>query len=336
MCFEHIFGALAGGNCVVLKPSEFTPETSALIEEVLHKNFPAGLIRVVNGGVDKSTELLAQNFDHIFFTGSTKVGKIVMQAAAKNLTPVVLELGGKSPCIIDETADLKTSAKRIIWGKFMNCGQTCVAPDYLLVPEKLAPMISNLLRQTLKDFYGQSFKDSPDYGKIVSKDHLIRLLEILKKGNFENPDYDLENRFLSPVIWENCDWDMSVMDEEIFGPILPIISYKDKNEVITKLKTLPAALALYYFGDDQSFQDQLIQQVPFGGGCFNDTVLHLGNSNIPFGGVKESGMGRYHGKRTFEAFTYEKGIMTKGTLIDPPLRYPPVAKNIGLIKKILG
>lgn len=336
LCFDPLLGAIAGGNCAVLKPSELTPNFSEVLAQVINKNFDSKYIHVFTGGVETSQALLAQNFDHIFFTGSTQVGKIIMEAASKHLTPVTLELGGKSPCLIDKTADLDVAIKRIVWGKFMNCGQTCVAPDYILVEEDLQKQVYQKIKSTIQEFYGSNLKSSEDYGKIVSKRHLERLIKLAEESGYskENIKYDLEERYLEPIVISDCSWTSPIMQEEIFGPILPIVPVKNLEDSLTHLKTLPPPLAFYYFGKNSHFENRILQEMRFGGGCINDTIMHLANSNLSFGGVKESGMGRYHGKKSFDAFTYEKCVVKKGLALDIPLRYPPLKNGIKFIKAI--
>ena len=337
LAFNPLVGSMAAGNCSVIKPSEFTPHTSELIAKILNENFEGQYLQVVLGAIDETQELLAQNFDKIFFTGSTQVGKIVMKAAAENLSSVTLELGGKSPCIVDKDCNLEVSLRRILWGKFINCGQTCVAPDYLVVHCKFKNKLKEQSQKILEQFYGKNPQESEDYGRIVSQRHLERLLQLIQASDaMDQCQYDKEDRYLAPFILENCQWNHPLMQEEIFGPILPVLYFDDLNEVLNQIKRLPTPLAFYYFGQNSKAQQTVIEQIPFGGGCINDTILHLSHSELPFGGVKESGMGRYHGKYSFEAFSYQKSVMKRNYFLDHSLRYPPLAGKLKWLRKILN
>ncbi len=338
LCFDPLIGAIAGGNCAILKPSELTPNVSAVIEDIINSNFDPEFLHVYTGGVDISQKLLAQNFDNIFFTGSTPVGKIIMEAASKHLTPVTLELGGKSPCLIDRTADLDVTVRRIVWGKFMNCGQTCVAPDYLLVDETIQNQVYQKIQEVLKSFYGSNIEQSEDYGRIVSEKHFDRLVKLAEDSGYskENMKINREERFLAPIIISDCTWNSPIMQDEIFGPVLPMIPVKSIKDSLEQLKKLPPPLAFYYFGKDKELEKRILEEMRFGGGCINDTIMHLANSNLSFGGVKDSGIGRYHGRKSFEAFSYEKCIVKKEFWPDLPLRYPPLKDRIKYIRKVFG
>ncbi|MDR9418484.1 aldehyde dehydrogenase [Gracilimonas sp.] len=331
-----LVGAIAAGNTAVIKPSEITPNTSSALSEVLGKWFKEEFVAVVEGGVAVNQDLLDQEFDYIFFTGSTRVGKIVMEAAAKNLTPVTLELGGKSPCIVDETTDLNTAAKRIVWGKFLNAGQTCVAPDYLLVQESVKPKMLQLLEEHIQKFYGKDPEKSPDYPRIVNKDHFDRLKGYLKDGEiFYGGEADKEECFIEPTVMTDISSDAKVMEEEIFGPILPVLGFNEISEAIEIINVKPKPLAFYIFTNDSNTEELVLEACSFGGGAVNDVVAHLGNHNLPFGGVGKSGMGAYHGKYSFDTFSHTKSIMKKPIWLDIPFRYAPYKGKLKWIKKLL-
>lgn len=331
-----LVGAIAAGNTVVVKPSELTPNTSATISKVLGRWFNEEFVAVVEGGVETNQELLKQNFDYIFFTGSTRVGKIVMEAAAKHLTPVTLELGGKSPCIVDETADLETAAKRIIWGKCINAGQTCVAPDYVLVQEKAKMGLLKNLKSAITEFYGDDPQKSPDLPRIVNDDHFQRLKGYLKEGSiYFGGEIDPEDRYISPTILTDVPENASVMEEEIFGPILPVLTFDEIGGAIDFVNSKPKPLAFYVFTEDGENESMLLNSCSFGGGSVNDVVAYLGNPDLPFGGVGKSGMGAYHGKASFDTFSHTKSIMKKNLWLDIPFRYAPYDGKLKWIKKIL-
>ncbi|HBQ60458.1 MAG TPA: aldehyde dehydrogenase family protein [Balneolaceae bacterium] len=329
-------GAIAAGNTVIIKPSELTPNTSEAIAKVLGKWFKEEFVAVVEGGVETNQELLAEEFDYIFFTGSTRVGKIVMEAAAKHLTPVTLELGGKSPCIVDETADLETAAKRIIWGKCINAGQTCVAPDYVLVQEKATAGLLKNLRSAIAANYGEDPQKSPDLPRIVNDDHFQRLKGYLPEGSiYCGGETDSDDRYISPTILTDIPPKASVMEEEIFGPILPVLTYSEIGEAIDFVNSKPKPLAFYVFTEDEKNESLLLNSCSFGGGSVNDVVAYLGNPDLPFGGVGKSGMGTYHGKASFDTFSHTKSIMKKNLWLDIPFRYAPYDGKLKWIKKIL-
>ncbi|MCS6959077.1 MAG: aldehyde dehydrogenase [Pseudanabaenaceae cyanobacterium SKYGB_i_bin29] len=328
-----LIGAIAAGNCAVLKPSEFTPHVSQVIAQIFRQNFNPAFISVVEGDATVSQELLAQKFDHIFFTGSTRVGKIVMAKAAEHLTPVTLELGGKSPCIIDRAVNIKTAARRVAWGKFFNCGQTCIAPDYVLVHADIYDQLKAALIDAIREFYGDDPQQSPDYGRIVNDRHWQRLVNFLGEGQIVwGGNHDRENLYIAPTIVAGVSWDSPVMQEEIFGPILPLLTYTDLADVIKKINDRPRPLALYFFSDNKKLQEEVIKSIPFGGGCINDTIMHLSSPYLPFGGIGDSGMGRYHGKYTFDTFTHYKSILKKSLKFDQQWRYPPYKINLNFLK----
>lgn len=330
-----LVGALAAGNTAIIKPSELTPNTSELIEKLIGDYFEPNSVIVFNGGVETSSELLDLPFDYIFFTGSTRVGKIIMKKAAERLTPVTLELGGKSPCIVDETADIEISAKRIVWGKFVNAGQTCVAPDYLLVKESIKPALIKALKEALVSLYGEDIEQSPDYPRIVSKNHFDRLARFLNDGNLAfGGQTDSETNYISPTVLDEITWEDSIMQDEIFGPILPILTYSDLDDIVAQVRNAPRPLALYLFTSDDSTEKFILENISFGGGAINDTIAQLGNHNLSFGGIGASGFGSYHGKASFDSFSHQKSIMKKNFLVDVPVRYAPYEGKMKWLKTI--
>ena len=330
-----MIGAIAAGNTVVLKPSEIPLATSHAITHLVNSNFPPEYIISLEGGVAETTGILEQHFDKIFFTGSTTVGKIVYQAAAKWMTPVTLELGGKSPAIVAADTNLKQAAKRITWAKFLNAGQTCLAPDYVLVDEKVKDEFLEEIKSWLIKFDYTQQKDN--YVQIINDRNYQRLIALIDKSKiFYGGQTDAADRFIAPTILTNISFDDPVMQEEIFGPILPIITYQEVKQAIAKLKSLPKPLSCYLFTDDQKLQDQVLSQLSFGGGCINDSVMQFSNPNLPFGGVGESGMGSYHGEFGFVAFSHYKSIIKKPFWGETALKYPPYSANkINWIKRIL-
>ena len=331
-----LVGALAAGNCAVVKPSNYSPAVSAVMKEILDETFSDSIVYTVTGGRDANQGLLQEKFDYIFFTGGKVVGRQVMEAAAKNLTPVTLELGGKSPCIVDETADIALSARRIVWGKFLNCGQTCVAPDYVLVHESVKDKLMEAMVRNIEALYGEEPLESKDYGKIINKKHFDRLTTLLIG---ETPYYyggiDADRCKIGPMLLDEANWDMDAMKEEIFGPILPIIAFDDLMEVKAKIEERPKPLALYYFTRNKKRANYMIKNVSFGGGCINDTVMHLVSDAMPFGGVGESGMGGYHGSHSFKTFSHQKSVLSKSTLVDMPMRYAPYSDDLRLFKFLM-
>lgn len=328
LALAPLVGAIAAGNCAVIKPSEDAKNTSAILYKMMWQNFDPAFIAVVQGGIEESQALLKERFDYIFFTGSVSVGKIVMEAAAKYLTPVTLELGGKSPCIVDETANLELAAKRIIWGKLINAGQTCVAPDYVLVQKNVKVFLIEHMIDYIRKFYGDYPIDNQDYVKIVNEKHFRRLLGLMKSGSIlYGGQYDEINHKIAPTILDKVSLESPVMQEEIFGPILPILEFDSLNEAIDIVKKREKPLALYLFTTDKKAMTYTIDKTSFGGGCINDTIVHLVSHDMPFGGVGESGIGAYHGKASFDVFTHEKSVLNKSNRFDIPLRYPPYKKS---------
>ncbi|MEH7020633.1 aldehyde dehydrogenase [Priestia megaterium] len=312
LAVSPVVGAIAAGNCVVLKPSELTPHTSSLLAKMFNENFPEEYLTVVEGEVETSTALLKENFDYIFFTGSTMVGKIVAEAAAKHLTPVTLELGGKSPTIVHEDANIEEAAKRIARGKFANAGQTCVAPDYILVQRNVKDELLANLKQVVTNTYGEDVSQNLDFPHVVSEKHFDRLNSFLTNGDIVfGGKTDRSRLFIEPTVLDNISWEDNVMQDEIFGPILPVIVYDEISEVIEAIVKRPKPLALYLFSEDEAVQDRILNSVSFGGGSINDTINHMTSHYLPFGGVGDSGMGAYHGKASFDTFSHAKSILKR-------------------------
>jgi len=331
-----LIGAIAAGNCAVLKPSELAPNTSNLIANLIAQNFDPGYITTVLGDAEVGKELLEQKFDYIFFTGSNAVGKAVMAAAAKNLTPVTLELGGKSPCIVDSDVNLEVAAKRIAWGKFVNAGQTCIAPDYLLVHRAIKSDLLAAIQKTLLEFFGENPEQSPDYCRIINQKQFNRLVELLKSGKIVNGAIaNPATRYIPPTILDDVSPSSPVMQEEIFGPILPVIVYDSLEEAIAFVNQRPKPLALYFFSRNQQHQNQVLQATSSGGVCINDILLHLTVPELPFGGVGQSGMGSYHGKASFDTFSHQKSVLIKPFWFDIFLRYQPYKNKLRWLKYII-
>ena len=329
-----LIGAMAAGNCVLLKPSEIAPHTSAAIAQLVQETFDEAYIAVAEGGVEVTRQLLAQRFDYIFFTGSTRVGQIVMKAAAEHLTPVTLELGGKSPAIVAEDADIALAARRIAWGKFLNAGQTCVAPDYILVQEQVKEELVLQLTKCIREFYGDAPAQSPDYARIINDRHFDRLSTYLQQGAIRaGGQTNSATRYIAPTLLDQVTWQHPVMQEEIFGPILPILTYQELQEAIDEVNAHEKPLALYFFSSSEAKTEAVLRSTQFGGGCINDTLSHLANPNLPFGGVGGSGMGSYHGKSSFDLFSHQKSVVHRGTWLDLPLRYPPYGNRLSSLRR---
>ena len=324
LTLEPVIGAVAAGNTVVIKPSAYAPATSNVTAKLIASVFPSEYVTVVEGGRKENTELLNQRFDYIFFTGSVTVGKLVMEKASHYLTPVTLELGGKSPCIIDQSADLKIAAKRIAFGKFLNAGQTCVAPDYIYIEESIKYEFLAYLQQAIQKFYPIGALQSTSYPKIINQKHFYRLCNLMKDGDIcFGGNVNQQTLQIEPTIIENIDWNHAIMQEEIFGPLLPMLTYTNLDDVIHTLQEKEKPLALYLFTNSKENEKKILSQLSFGGGCINDTIIHLATSNMGFGGVGNSGMGSYHGYASFQTFSHTKNIVKKATWIDLPFRYPP-------------
>lgn len=335
---DPLVGAIAAGNCAIVKPSEATVHTSKIIKDILTEIYPQDFVQVVEGGVEETSALIHAPFDYIFFTGSAAVGKIVMKAAAERLTPVTLELGGKSPVIVDQTANLKRAAERIVWGKFVNNGQTCVAPDYVLVHETVKKQLLKEMIICIRNFYGENSAESVDYGRIVNVKHFDRLTELIKqeaKHIVFGGNSDRDDLYISPTILDSVSWEGPAMKEEIFGPILPLLTYSNLGEAIHRISQMPKPLAAYLFSENEMAQDYFLEQLSFGGGCINDTISHVGNIHLPFGGVGASGMNAYHGKASFDLFSHSKSILKKSTKLPVRLGYPPYGNKLAIIKPLL-
>lgn len=338
LCLVPLIGALAAGCCAVVKPSEKAPHTANLIREILHTCFGKNYVSVINGEGEKIVPklLAAHRFNHIFFTGSPPVGKIIARTAADHLTSTTLELGGKNPAVIHRSANLKVAARRIAWGKFTNAGQTCVAPDYLLVDAAISQTFIDLLKKAIVDFYGENPKESPDFARMIDTDRFDTVEKYLRDGKIIfGGQTDRRARYIAPTLIMNPAAGSPVMQSEIFGPVLPILIFNDKNEAGSTIEKHPYPLAAYFFGTDKEWIQHFQQEWSFGGGCINDTLLHLGNPALPFGGVMGSGTGHYHGKYSFDCFSHQKSIVHSRTWFDPSLRYPPYSPfKLSWLKKL--
>ncbi|WP_342448677.1 aldehyde dehydrogenase [Tamlana crocina] len=335
LALSPLIMAIAAGNTVVLKPSELTQNTSKLLTKIISTVFPKEIAISIEGDTETATQLLAQKWDYIFFTGSVSVGKIVAKAAVKHLTPVTLELGGKSPCIIDGSVDLKLTARRLAWGKFLNGGQTCIAPDYVIVHSKIKSDFIEVLKAEIIKMYGSKPKTSPDFPRIINHKNFKRLTELLKNESvIFGGETDEKTLCISPTIVDNPSLESHIMNEEIFGPILPVLSYHSESDIEEVILNQPKPLAFYIFSKHNSFVEKTLHTYSFGGGVVNDTLVHFGNQNLPFGGVGNSGMGQYHGKFGFDTFSHQKSVIKRGTWFDPSLRYPPYKNKLNLVKKL--
>ncbi|MBQ1956629.1 MAG: aldehyde dehydrogenase [Clostridia bacterium] len=327
LTIEPLTDAIAAGNTAIVKPSAYSPSTSAIVAEIISECFEPRYVACVTGGRRENSELLNQKFDMIFFTGSTNVGKEVLRHAAENLTPAVLELGGKSPCIVDETAKLPLAARRIVFGKFLNCGQTCVAPDYVLCHESVRDELISQMKREITRQFGESPINNSDYGNIINEKHFDRLISLIDPKKVACGGINCREKLkIAPTLMSGVTWDDAVMGEEIFGPILPVLTYKNLGDVIHTLQGKSKPLAMYVFSENKRTQKLLTTRLAFGGGCINDCVIHLATSEMPFGGVGESGMGAYHGKAGFDAFSHTKSIVDKKTFMDLRMRYQPYEK----------
>ncbi len=333
-----LVSALAAGNCAVLKPSELAPRTAEAITAMVAETFAPELISVVNGGADAATALLNERFDKIFFTGSTRVGRVVMAAAANHLTPVTLELGGKCPAIVCADAAIEQAARRIAWGKFMNAGQTCVAPDFVLVERGVRAAFVAALKKSLREFYAEDPSRSPDYGRIVNARHFDRLVNYLRDGKIiHGGEHDANDLFLAPTILTDVSPESPVMQEEIFGPILPVLEYDRLDDALALLLCgRPVPLALYVFTNDRATEAKVLAEARSGGVCVNDVVAHMIGTGLPFGGLGESGLGAYHGRAGFEAFSHQRAVLRRATWLDTPFRYPPQTLSLAGLKRALN
>lgn len=333
-----LIGAISAGNTAIIKPSENTINTAKLLEKIINNNFDKGYINVVGplGGKEVVSYLLDLPFDYIFFTGSVRVGKIVMESAAKSLIPITLELGGKSPCIVDSDANINLAAKRIVWGKFLNAGQTCVAPDYLFIHKNIKDKFLKALVKEIKIQFGEEIKKSPDYPRVVNTISLDRFSNYLKDGEiYFGGEIDKETLYMEPTILTNVKLESSVMTDEIFGPILPAIEFNDLNEIISIINKREKPLALYYFSESNKKIEYVIERTSAGGVTINDTIIHVANGNLPFGGVGPSGLGKYHGQDSFNTFSHTKSVMKRGTFIEFKIRFAPYNDRIKLLRKVM-
>ncbi|MGD1857882.1 MAG: aldehyde dehydrogenase [Leptolyngbyaceae cyanobacterium] len=337
LMLSPLVGAIAAGNCAILKPSEHAPHTAKVVADLIADTFDPSYITVFEGDAAVSQQLLAEKFDHIFFTGGTAIGRIVMAAAAKHLTPVTLELGGKSPCIVDADINLDHAAKRIAWGKFINAGQTCIAPDYLLIEHSIKEAFLAKLTAAMGEFFGDDPSQSPDLSRIINQRQFDRLTGLLDSGTvLVGGEADASTRYIAPTVLDNVTWDSPVMQDEIFGPILPVLTYDRFDQALAQVNARPKPLALYLFSRDRAKQQRVLTETSSGGVCLNDTVLHIGVPGLPFGGVGQSGMGSYHGKASFDTFSHYKSVLKKTFWFDLDWRYAPYkASKLAQIKKLV-
>lgn len=338
LVMEPLIGAIIGGNTAIVKPSETSVQTAAVVKKIIEETFDPSFVRVVEGEKETVTALIHASFDYIFFTGSVAVGKVIARAAAERLTPIALELGGKSPAIVDQTANLEVAAKRLAWGKFTNTGQTCVAPDYVLVHKDVYEEFTKRLKATIRSFYGRNPLKSPDYGRIVNTRQFDRLQKII----VEERDFityggrtDRDDLYIEPTVIEHVNWSSSSMQDELFGPILPIMMYDDLRMAIHEIRQLPKPLAAYFFSEHDKAIQYFLDELPFGGGCINDTITHVANMHLPFGGVGPSGVKAYHGKASFENFTHTKSILKKSTKLETNLVFPPYKQKVKFVRTIM-
>ena len=334
LLLSPLIGALAAGNCVVLKPSRFAPRTAAAIAQLISTNYSEEYVATVQGERAVPETLLREKYDCIFFTGSPGVGRSVMAAAARHLTPVTLELGGKSPCLVCADAPLDVTARRIVWGKFLNAGQTCVAPDFVFVDQRVWGPLVEALKRTIRQFYGDDPRQSPDYGRIVSRKHLDRLTGYLGSGQIvHGGQHDADDLYIAPTILSGAPMDAPVMQEEIFGPILPVVEFDKLDDALALLRDRPTPLALYLFTQDRATQERVLTATRSGGVSLNDTVMHMIGKNLPFGGLGESGMGAYHGQASFECFTHRRSVLRGSFAFDSKLRYPPPSISMATLRR---
>lgn len=336
LALNPIIGAVAAGNTVVLKPSEHAPKTASILNKILSEVFPKEWVAVAQGGPEVAKELLSFRWDYIFFTGGVSIAKIVAKAAAEHLTPTTLELGGKNPCIVDQTATIAVSARRIVWGKFMNCGQICMSPDYVLVHQNVYTELVTAMKKEIVAMYGENPKTSTDYARLVHKGHVQKMKELIAGQHIlHGGEIDQEDRFVAPTLVALDSLDNKLMKDEIFGPILPIITYKDEEEIHQTIKHFEKPLSFYVFSQRKKWARNLMQKHSFGGGMINDVIVYFTNDKLPFGGVGHSGVGSYHGKHSFDTFTHYKPYVERPTWFDPKQRYAPFKKNFPFLKRIL-
>jgi acyl-CoA reductase-like NAD-dependent aldehyde dehydrogenase len=336
LLFRPLIGALAAGNCVILKPSEHAPACSAVSRRLIEAAFSPEYVTLIEGGAEEGAALLQHKFNCIFFTGGSRMGRTIMEAAARHLTPTILELGGKSPCIVEPDVNLKLCARRITWGKFLNAGQTCVAPDYLLVDARIKDALMAEMQQAITSFYGVNPQESPDYARIINHIHFNRLSRLMDSGHIlYGGQTDREKLYIAPTLMEKVSWDDPIMGEEIFGPLLPVLEYQDLNQALDIINEHPHPLALYLFSQDQRIQEMVLQKTTSGGVCLNDTVSHLLPHGLPFGGVGESGKGAYHGEDSFFCFSHRRSVFKNSTALDLKQKYPPYRLSLNKIKALL-
>ena len=330
LCFVPLVGSISAGNCSLIKPSEISPNTSKLIAKIVNESFDPDFVCAIQGNVSVAKKILCQKFDYIFFTGGTLVAKHIMVAAAENLTPITLELGGKSPCIVDKDIKIDETAKRIVWGKFFNAGQVCIAPDYLLVQKEIKEELIEKIKYYIHDFYGKDPKKSSSFARIINERHFDRICKFFSEGKIiEGGSFDKKDLYIAPTLIDDVSLNFKVMKEEIFGPVLPILEYKDQKEAILIVNKFPKPLSLYFFSSNKSKQNEILKNTSSGGVCINDTILHFGERNLPFGGVGDSGIGKYHGKATFDLFSNKKSVLKRSFSFDITslLRFPPHSKK---------
>jgi aldehyde dehydrogenase (NAD+) len=334
LCFKPLIGALAAGNCCIVKPSEVTPTTSTVLADIISSAFDKDYCAAIETGIEGTTALLKERFDFILFTGGSQVGRLVAEAAAKHLTPMVLELGGKSPCIVDKSADIERSVGLICWGKLLNAGQTCTAPDFIFAHQDVKEKLIEALKKQIVAFYGDDIKNNPDFGRIVNQRHFERLQKLMTDGTIVfGGETDESQRFISPTLIDNVTWDSPIMQEEIFGPLLPILTFGNLEEVVKELQKREKPLALYLFTTDKASEDFIINHVSFGGGCVNATLMHMLNPNLPFGGAGNSGYGCYQGKWGVETFSHKKSIYNRALSSVPAPVFPPYHDHVKMVKQ---
>lgn len=335
LCFKPLVGALAAGNCCIVKPSEVAPHTSKVLADIINTAFDEAYCVAIECGVEGTTELLKERFDFILYTGSTNGGRIVAQAAARHLTPTVLELGGKSPCIIDASADIERSVASICWGKLINAGQTCTAPDYIWVHTRLKEPLIEALKKQITAFYGDDIKQNPDFGRIINQRHFERLQGLMQEGTIVfGGETDAADRYIAPTIIDGVTWDSPIMQEEIFGPLLPVLTFDSLEEVVDTLAKREKPLALYLYTTDKASEELIINRVQYGGGCVNATLMHMLNTNLPFGGIGNSGYGSYEGRWSVETFSHKKGMLNRALSDEPAPVFPPYHDHVKMLKQI--
>ena len=336
LTLSPLVGAIAAGNCAIIKPSEIAPHSSGVIAKIIRDHFDSAFISVVEGGVETAQTLLAQDCDYIFFTGSPKIGRMVMKAAAEHLTPVTLELGGKNPCIVDHDIHPDYTARRIVWGKFFNAGQTCMTTDYLLVDKAVKDELIGYIKKYIRKYYGDDPSQSKDFSRIVNKSHFDRLSELLQEGNIiMGGEINADDLYIAPTVIDNISLEHKIMEDEVFGPILPVIEYENLEEAIEIVRGKPKPLALFFFSRDKKKQDKVLRETSSGGGCINETFVHQICITLPFGGVGNSGMGKYHGRFSFDTFSNKKGILKKSFFFDSQMRCPPYSEKFKKLRKYL-